>query len=308
MAEDAEKKENTPDSEQQEDFRTLLTKWGLAKFIDAFEDNGYDDPQYWHEIEENELTDDMGMKKGHLRKWNTQLQKYQDRQKLKKERMEQELKEDDMQNEDALDSEPQDDGVQNESNPPPPHPSTAAVRGHGRGRGRGRGRGHGPPGRGRGRGVGRGHVAPDTAIRVPLYRYWNGKEHFYTTSESEIGTTEKGKTGKYGYKCEGIAGYVSSVPSSGYKPVYRYWNGSDHFYTANINEIGTGVKGMKGKHGHSCEGIMGYCPPNGVPFYRYRNGSEHFYTANAKEIGTVTSGAKGKHGYTSEGIVCYLMP
>merc|ERR1712106_962876 len=34
----------------QEDRRALLDKWGLSKFVDKFEDNGYDDPRFWPEI------------------------------------------------------------------------------------------------------------------------------------------------------------------------------------------------------------------------------------------------------------------
>ena len=78
------------DSDEDENWKELLTKWGLKKFIDAFDDNGYDDPQFWHEIEESELTDDMGMKKGHLRKWNMQIEKYQARLALKEQREEKE--------------------------------------------------------------------------------------------------------------------------------------------------------------------------------------------------------------------------
>jgi len=68
--------------EEADDFRTVLNKWGLGKFAGAMEENGYDDPQFWHEITEEELTDDMGMKKGHLKKWDAQMQKYQDRELL----------------------------------------------------------------------------------------------------------------------------------------------------------------------------------------------------------------------------------
>ena len=82
-------------SEEEDDWKELLTKWGLKKFIDAMDDNGYDDPQFWHEITEEELVNDMGMKKGHLKKWNMQLAKYQDRRKLKEHRsVDKEQKED----------------------------------------------------------------------------------------------------------------------------------------------------------------------------------------------------------------------
>merc|ERR1719499_724355 len=79
------------------------------------------------------------------------------------------------------------------------------------------------------------------ANKVPLYRYWNGVEHFYTTSSEEIGTVTPGLKGKYGYTSEGIAGYVSTVQANGYVPLYRYWNDVEHFYTTNAHEIGTDV-------------------------------------------------------------------
>ena len=60
--------------EKEDGWRTLLTKWGLAKFADAMEEKGYDDPNYWHKIEETELIDDVGMKKGHLMKWKMLLE------------------------------------------------------------------------------------------------------------------------------------------------------------------------------------------------------------------------------------------
>jgi len=43
---------------------------------------------------------------------------------------------------------------------------------------------------------------------VPLLRYNNGKEHFYTTNGSEIGTVICGQTGKGGYTCEHGEGFV----------------------------------------------------------------------------------------------------
>lgn len=45
---------------------------------------------------------------------------------------------------------------------------------------------------------------------VPFYRYYQIQKnaHFYTKDASEIGTVVSDVTGKYGYKYEGIAGYV----------------------------------------------------------------------------------------------------
>jgi len=90
---------------------------------------------------------------------------------------------------------------------------------------------------------------------VPLYRYWksNGVDHFYTTNGNEIGTTTPGKTGKYGYKSEGIAGYCFSNQVAGTVPLHRYWNPTitDHFYTTNWGELGRGKKGW-GYEGVQC--------------------------------------------------------
>ena len=42
----------------------------------------------------------------------------------------------------------------------------------------------------------------------PVYRYFNGVDHFYTADPSEIGTTTPGQTGANGYRSEGIAFYT----------------------------------------------------------------------------------------------------
>jgi hypothetical protein len=157
-------------------------------------------------------------------------------------------------------------------------------------------------------GSGGGGGSGDT---VPLYRYWNGIEHFYTTNGLEIGSTTAGTLGNYGYTCESIQCYVNKTQVSGTVPLYRYWNGTEHFYTTNGNEIGTTTAGTLGNCGYTCEGIQCYVyqsQANGtVPLYRYWNGTEHFYTTNGNEIGTVIVGAAG-NGYTCEGIQCYVLP
>jgi hypothetical protein len=51
-------------------------------------------------------------------------------------------------------------------------------------------------------------LAPGTS---PLHRFFNGRDHFYTINAGEIGVTEIGKTGKYGYKYEGVQCYVYSL-------------------------------------------------------------------------------------------------
>jgi hypothetical protein len=65
---------------------------------------------------------------------------------------------------------------------------------------------------------------------VALHRLWlDGRDHFYTTSESEAEFAQS-----VGYVSEGIAGYVLPA-GSGARPIHRYWNAfvEDHFYTTN---------------------------------------------------------------------------
>lgn len=95
---------------------------------------------------------------------------------------------------------------------------------------------------------------------VPLYRYWRGavSDHFYTTNAHEIGTTTPGVTGNHGYVSEGITGYCFPRATAGTIPLYRYWKGSDHFYTTNSGEIGTTIPGHVGRFGYRSEGVACY--------------------------------------------------
>ena len=95
---------------------------------------------------------------------------------------------------------------------------------------------------------------------VPLYRYWGNSDHFYTTNAAEIGGTSPGAKARHGYVYEGIVGYCFPSQKCGTVPLYRYYKaaGRDHFYTKNIHEIGTAVKGTHGKHGYVSEGVACY--------------------------------------------------
>lgn len=99
--------------------------------------------------------------------------------------------------------------------------------------------------------------------------------------------------------------------------MYRYWNGHaiDHFYTTNIDEIGTATHGVVGNYNYKSEGtaclIYNTQVTDSVPLYRYFIGGsllDHFYTTNANEIGTTTNGQTGRYGYVSEGIAGYCFP
>lgn len=98
---------------------------------------------------------------------------------------------------------------------------------------------------------------------VPLIRYWNDVDHFYTINPDEIGTTYQGQ-GNYGYQFEQLAGYCYSHPMTGWVPLYRYFKGQDHFYTTNPNEIGTVTPGQTGNHGYQFEQIACYISPSSV--------------------------------------------
>jgi len=147
--------------------------------------------------------------------------------------------------------------------------------------------------------------------RVNLHRYYNRKivNHFYTANYNEL------KRGNRNWKYEGVQCQISQYWQPETAPLYRYLlPGKDHFYTTNINEIGTSTPGQKGKHGYVSEGVTGYCfyakKPGTIPLYRYYHGRKqnHFYTTNAKEIGVTRNGRIGRHGYKSEGVACYVYP
>ena len=121
-----------------------------------------------------------------------------------------------------------------------------------------------------------------------------------------------GKNGytSYGTECKL---YPTRVPGS--RPLYRYFDGRNHFYTQNAEEIGTIVPGVIGKSKYKSEGIAGYCFPEEhkgtVPFYRYYRYSgqaDHYYTVDVADIGTIIPGTTGHHGYKYEGIACWVVP
>ena len=158
-----------------------------------------------------------------------------------------------------------------------------------------------------------GRVVMETSFGyAPFYRYWNGVEHFYTVNINEIGTAVQGEEGKFSYRSEGVQCIVCTRPEKGTVPLYRYWNGKDHFYTTNCHEIGVISAGVTGKFGYTFESIAAYCyidkKENTVPLYRYWNGVDHFYTTDPEEIGTVVAGEVGKSSHKSEGVACYVLP
>ena len=115
-----------------------------------------------------------------------------------------------------------------------------------------------------------------------------------------------------GYSIEGVVGKVLIESFPGAEPLYRYWNGKDHFYTINSKEIGTTTVRNSGKGGYVCEGYEGFCfrkqITGTVPLHRYVsfNNGDHFYTVEPNEIGTIQLGHFGKNNHMYEGVACYI--
>ncbi|WP_316826676.1 MAC/perforin domain-containing protein [Pedobacter miscanthi] len=113
-----------------------------------------------------------------------------------------------------------------------------------------------------------------------LYRYYNGTDHYYTTT-----------SGNYpSYHLEGTEGYLYKYQETGTVPLYQYYNGTDHYYTTTNGSYS----------GYQFQGIVGYIYinqfPGTVPLYRYYNNTDHYYAT-----------ASGNYpGYHYEGIAGYL--
>ena len=110
-------------------------------------------------------------------------------------------------------------------------------------------------------------------IGTPLYRYWHDVrgDHFYCREGS-------GQSAQ-GYNFERIECYIYTYQAKGTVPLYRYYNGVDHYYTTDW--LGSG-SAIVDNHEYGYERIECYVYPNQVegtvPIYRYYNGRDHFYT------------------------------
>jgi len=147
---------------------------------------------------------------------------------------------------------------------------------------------------------------------MPVYRYTGNGDHMYTSNANELGVPKKLELAKGGYTYEGKGFYLNRDMTSGFSPLFRYYNRKlgDHLYTTNV-EGGMQVPGTQyNNEPYRFEGIIGYCAPaqqpGTSPLHRYWNGRDHFYTLHAGEIGTTTIGATGKYLYKYEGVQCYV--
>ena len=121
---------------------------------------------------------------------------------------------------------------------------------------------------------------------VPLYRAWNGSDHFYTTSKNEY----DGLPSEYAR--EGIACYVAAGEHTGHKPLYRFYHKTkdDHIYTASENEKSNLEQdGAWRYEGIQCY-VMAHSATMHVPFYRLYNPRivDHFCTTSLGEVESAT--------------------
>jgi hypothetical protein len=142
--------------------------------------------------------------------------------------------------------------------------------------------------------------ATHTVTTVPLYRLYNppAEDHFYTTDALE----RQRFLAQGNYHSEGTTAWIYSEMRSGTKPLYRLYDGTDHFYTTSIEEIERAFA-----QGYRSEGRIGFVfssqESNTVPLYRLRHPQtgDHFYTISGAEATAST-----KVGFVREGIVGYV--
>merc|ERR1712228_492299 len=75
LGNDDDEKEEVP-SASTKTFDVLLKEWGLEKYIDKMQDEGWDDPEDWIDITEDDLKNDVGFSKGHIRKWHRKFNQW----------------------------------------------------------------------------------------------------------------------------------------------------------------------------------------------------------------------------------------
>jgi|SRR5579863_967836 len=139
-----------------------------------------------------------------------------------------------------------------------------------------------------------------TVTTVPLYRLYNppAEDHFYTTDALE----RQRFLAQGNYHSEGTIAWIYSEMRSGTKPLYRLYDGTDHFYTTSVEEIERAFA-----QGYRSEGQIGFVlssqESNTVPLYRLRHPQtgDHFYTISGAEATAST-----KVGFVREGIVGYV--
>ncbi len=163
------------------------------------------------------------------------------------------------------------------------------------------------PGQGQGGGA-QAAAAPQGAAasgdKVPMYRAYDPKTggHFFTDNQQEL----QSAISRYGYRSEGVAGYIMSTQAPGTVPLYRLRGpNGDHFYVTDPSQ----AQQAASQYHYTNEGPAGYIAssqqPGTVPLYRFvnPNNSQHTYTHDATEVQQLTS-----QGWRNEGVIGYIWP
>jgi hypothetical protein len=121
----------------------------------------------------------------------------------------------------------------------------------------------------------------------PIFQYFNGTDHFYTTTYA---------LGFLGYGLQTKQGALCQTQVAGSVPFFQYFNGTDHFYTTTF--------APGGFFGYQLEQQVGFVFPTQqagtVPLFLFFNGVDHLYT--------VRNPPGGFPGYTFESIAGFVVP
>lgn len=139
-----------------------------------------------------------------------------------------------------------------------------------------------------------------------LFRLYNPNtgEHFYTSNDDDIDTSERSLCIRAGWRPEDIA-WTAATKNNSTTPVYRLYNpnnGGDHHYTQDKQEYESRIKdGWRG------EGIAFYSDDKkGIPIYREYNPNAisgiHNWTTSLEEHNYLVS-----IGWKDEGIAFYAI-
>lgn len=103
---------------------------------------------------------------------------------------------------------------------------------------------------------------------VPLYQYWDNKDHFYMTGYSPSGVEGR-------WKYEYPICYVLERQVDGSSPLHQYWNGKDHFYMTGYEPSGF----YNWKYDYVSCYVPGAEMEGTVPLYQYlHKGGDHYYS------------------------------
>lgn len=75
-------KQDEPE-EEEVDFRALLKSWKLEKYATTMEEEGWEDQEDWNHLSEENLRDDLGFSKGHIKKFQRKHKEWAEEQEAR---------------------------------------------------------------------------------------------------------------------------------------------------------------------------------------------------------------------------------